>query len=506
VYQGDYLAASTVVFNFNTASFADGSPVTLGGTPALSVYKNSTTESTAGVTLTVDYDSRTGMHHVAIDTSADGTFYAAGNDFDVIVTTGTVGGTSVVGRKVGSFSLENRCQKADVRKLLGTAWLTPAVAGTPDVNAKQLGGTAQTGRDVGASVLLSSGIGAGQLNFTSGVVQADAAKVNGVATSSVTTVNANLGTTQPVNFTGTAASALAKVDVIDWASGAVPTPNVTGVPISDLKYILGTAVTQGGAGRLAGSFSALHDVASPVFTTASVNQTGDNYARLGTPAGASVSADIAAVKTDTGNLVSRITSTLFSGITSLAQWLGLLAGKQSGNATARTEVRATGAGSGTFDETTDSLEAVRDNMGTAQTGDSYAIVNNGTFGNSALNTDLDTLLARLTATRAGYLDNLSAGAVALASGVTVTTNNDKTGYALTSAYDFAKGTVAMTESYNADGAAPTPVQCLFVTMQMLTEMSISGTTMTVKKLDGSTTALTLTLNDATTPTSVTRAT
>jgi hypothetical protein len=41
-----------------------------------------------------------------------------------------------------------------------------------------------------------------------------------------------------------------------------------------------------------------------------------------------------------------------------------------------------------------------------------------------------TLLARLTAIRAGYLDNLSGGAVALASGVTVTTNNDKTGYAL----------------------------------------------------------------------------
>lgn len=107
-YRGDYAPASTVVFNFNTASFSDGSPITLAGTPALSVYKNSTTESTTGITLTVDYDSRTGMHHVVIDTSADGTFYAAGNDFDVVITTGTVGGTSVVGRVVGGFSLDNR--------------------------------------------------------------------------------------------------------------------------------------------------------------------------------------------------------------------------------------------------------------------------------------------------------------------------------------------------------------------------------------------------------------
>jgi len=105
-------------------------------------------------------------------------------------------------------------------------------------------------------------------------------------------------------------------------------------------------------------------------------QTGDNYARLGAPAGASVSADIAAVKTDTGNLVSRITATLFDGITSLAEWLGLIAGKQSGDATARTEIRATGAGSGTYDETTDSLEALRDTEphGTAMRGtDSAAL-------------------------------------------------------------------------------------------------------------------------------------
>ncbi|NIW43522.1 MAG: hypothetical protein GWN30_01720, partial [Gammaproteobacteria bacterium] len=33
-------------------------------------------------------------------------------------------------------------------------------------------------------------------------------------------------------------------------------------------------------------------------------QTGDNYARLGAPAGASIAADVAAVKTDTGNIVT----------------------------------------------------------------------------------------------------------------------------------------------------------------------------------------------------------
>jgi hypothetical protein len=85
-----------------------------------------------------------------------------------------------------------------------------------------------------------------------------------------------------------------------------------------------------------------------------------------------VEGKIDTLDTNVDTLLSRITSTLFTGITSLAEWLGLMAGKQTGNSTARTEVRATGAGSGTYDETTDSQEAARDNMGTAQTGDAYA--------------------------------------------------------------------------------------------------------------------------------------
>lgn len=67
-------------------------------------------------------------------------------------------------------------------------------------------------------------------------------------------------------------------------------------------------------------------------------------------------------------------------------------------------------------------------------------------------------------------------------------------------------TTALTESYNADGSPPTLAQALFVIMQRMTEFSISGTTITVKGLDGSTSKYTLTLDDATNPTSTTRAT
>ncbi len=66
-------------------------------------------------------------------------------------------------------------------------------------------------------------------------------------------------------------------------------------------------------------------------------------------------------------------------------------------------------------------------------------------------------------------------------------------------------TTQMTESYAADGAAPTLAQSLMLTQQMLGEFAISGTSLTVKKVDGSTTAAVFTLDDGTNPTSLTRA-
>lgn len=67
-------------------------------------------------------------------------------------------------------------------------------------------------------------------------------------------------------------------------------------------------------------------------------------------------------------------------------------------------------------------------------------------------------------------------------------------------------TTQMTEAYAADGTSPTLAQALFNIQQTLGDFSITGTTITVKKLDGATTAMTYTLDDATTPTSRTRAT
>jgi hypothetical protein len=70
----------------------------------------------------------------------------------------------------------------------------------------------------------------------------------------------------------------------------------------------------------------------------------------------------------------------------------------------------------------------------------------------------------------------------------------------------AVNTMTLTESYAADGATMTPAQAFYMIWSLLAERGISGTTLTAKKLDGSTTSMTFTLDSATTPTEQTRAT
>ncbi len=90
---------------------------------------------------------------------------------------------------------------------------------------------------------------------------------------------------------------------------------------ADLTQILGAAIT-GTAAQIVAAFTKLFDVVTPVFTSASINQTGDTFAK-------------------------------FTGITLLANWLRGLARSDVMDATAKTQLNA---GGGTYDEVTDSLE------------------------------------------------------------------------------------------------------------------------------------------------------
>lgn len=109
------------------------------------------------------------------------------------------------------------------------------------------------------------------------------------------------------------------------------------------------------------------------------------------------------------------------------------------------------------------------------------------------------------------------GAVgSVTAGVTVTTNNDKTGYTastvsdktgytLTNAGYAAVMTQQLTESYAAKGTVPTPAQLMLEVRALLAENAVASTTVTTKKIDGSTSAHTYTLDSSTAPTTITTA-
>jgi len=111
----------------------------------------------------------------------------------------------------------------------------------------------------------------------------------------------------------------------------------------------------------------------------------------------------------------------------------------------------------------------------------------------------------LVASEYGTATNQGTMATALADG-TIQVGTVRDGAIGVAAVADIFSTTALTEAYAADAAAGTPAQLLYLILQSVSEFAISGVTKTVKKLDGSTTAATYTLDDTDEPTSITRAT
>ena len=172
------------------------------------------------------------------------------------------------------------------------------------VDVKSIAGTAQTGRDVGASVLLSSGSGAGQLDFTSGVVKSNLAQILGTALTETAGLIA-AGFKKFFNIATPTGTVNSLPDAVPGANLGLPTTNgttvsqtvtLTAASIQAIWDALTSALTTvGSIGKKLADW-----VVGTIDTyTGNTKQTGDNYARLGAPAGASVSADVAAMKVDT---------------------------------------------------------------------------------------------------------------------------------------------------------------------------------------------------------------
>ena len=214
-----------------------------------------------------------------------------------------------------------------------------------------------------------------------------------------------------------------QVDLAEWLGTAAATPTVAGVPEVDVTHLGGDATSGADLKDFvdAGYDPATNKVQGVVLVdtlttyTGNTPQTGDAFARLGAPAGASVSADIAAIEAQTDDI-----GAAGAGLTAVpwnAAWDAEVQSEVDDALVAQRldevlnadsdidglappavgsvvhELLSKTAGSFTYDQTTDSLEAIRDKA-------------------TDLETDTQDLQARVPAALVGGRIDASVGAMA----------------------------------------------------------------------------------------------
>ena len=366
---GTVRPGSTIRIPFASFKGADGSSITMTNYAAadVQIYKDGGTTqraSSAGITATTDFDSQTGLHLAIIDLSDNTTadFYAAGSEYlvavaDVTIDTQTVR-TWVARFRIGydgavldttiatlasqtSFTLTDG--PADNNALVGCVAIIHDAASSvqraigcvsaytgstktvtlaadpaiftmaakdnisffPPVDAKWLGAVVQTGRDIGANVLLSSGTGTGQISLSSGAVTAGTVTDKTDYSLAPTTGLGN----QTANITGnlsgsvgsvTAGVTLAASQHVIVDSGTVTT--LTNLPAITAGWLTASGIAAGalngkGDWLLSSGYTAPDNVTISTIST-----------KIGTPADTSIAKDIANLSTTIAGATTQVTA------------------------------------------------------------------------------------------------------------------------------------------------------------------------------------------------------
>ena len=356
------------------------------------VYKNgSVTEraSTAGFALLdtdgIDFDAKVGIHGVSVDLSDNTTagFYEGGARYWVVIDTITVDAASV--RFVlAEFTIgyEGALLNTSIATLSTQTSFT-LTDGPAENDA--LNGCRVVIHDVASAVqwgsaLITDYVGATKTVTLSAGTTFTAAASDNIAIFPPALLPTVAGNTIDVTATGAAG--------IDWGNVENPT---TAVDLSGTDIQLADTVTT---------------------LTGHTAQTGDNYARLGAPAGASMSADIAAAKADTAAI---LVDTGTSGV-----------------------VIAAG-------QTVDTVTTLTGH--TAQTGDSFARL--GAPAGASVSADI----AAAKVDTAAILVDTGTSGVVIAAGQTVDTVTTLTGHTAQTGDSFARLGAPAGVSVSADIAA-----------------------------------------------------
>lgn len=161
----------------------------------------------------------------------------------------------------------------------GAGQINQPANGRVDANAVTMAGTTLTGRDIGASVLLSAGTGTGQLDFTSGVVKANLVQILATALTETAgqiaaafkkwfDVAAPVGTVNSIpNATAGAAGGL-----MIAGSNAATTVNITGNLTGNVTGSVGSVT--GAVGSVTGAVGSVTGAVGSVTGNVGGNVTG----------------------------------------------------------------------------------------------------------------------------------------------------------------------------------------------------------------------------------------
>jgi hypothetical protein len=387
------------------------------------------------------------------------------------------------------------------------------------VNAAQIGGTTQTGRDIGASVLLSSGTGTGQISLSSGAVTvgtnndktgytastvSDKTGYSLVATTGLGNQTANItGTISTVTTVTNAVTVGTNNDKTGYSLTATTglgnqTANITGNLSGSVGSVAsgGITATSIADGAIdAATFAADVDaeIAAMVWNAAiSSYGTSGSYGEALEAVGAAADPWLTplpgAYGAGTAGYIIGTASTLTASDIADAVW----------NETSTGHTDAGKAGAQLWTD----LDAVLADTNELQTD----WVNGGRLDlildARSSHTAADVVTAMGTGTFLSAIPWNAAWDSEVQSECTDALNvyDPPTHAEVTTAINTAWSTTTLTEDYASEGTACTPAELLYMIYAAVAQFVVSGTTITAYKLDGSTTAMTFDMDSATAPT------
>lgn len=310
-------------------------------------------------------------------------------------------------------------------------------------------------------------------------------KTQSVTCAQAVTVNANVGTTQPVNFDGTGATAFVKSDVEHWLTAAPAALTANGY----LQAMLLRWLTDNAAGTpnalVSGDVQAAPDWAHVINPTTAVGLTGTTIST--TQQVASVSGAVGSVTGAVGSVTGNVGGNVVGSVASVTGAVGSVTGNVGGNVTgsvgsvvaavalsspdtaivqsgtaqagaATTITLAAGASAtnnlydgctvsiygGTGAGQTRTITAYNGTTKIATVDYAWTTNPDATSTYAVKQADNAALNASLQTTAASVQGNVTGSVASVTGAVTVGANNDKTGYSLTQAFPTNFSALAIT--------------------------------------------------------------